>query len=304
MSAYKTLLDAIDTAVKFARGDFTGAFERLFSRDVARDKGLLDRYAQNAQIEEKTGTTVNFVGANVGRPIYLGYDGRIGFADALPSALTISGTAGTKYVYADLGAPDGNGNSAITLVQATTAPSSETTAYRAPLGAVEWSGSAIIRVLPYFLNTFPAKQFHADWLAVGASHARSGRQIRLPNSGGLEIRNAGDTADVGRILFKHIDDLANNGTINLNDVIGTTDCAFLVVIGATAGDRNIGGMFLRGSAQAVYEVFDPQGEFSNTAGTASSINIYWSAGNARYELENKRGGARDFLVVIFASTEG
>lgn len=87
-------------------------------------------------------------------------------------------------------------------------------------------------------------------------------------------------------------------------MIGTTDCAFLVVIGATAGDRNIGGMFLRGSAQAVYEVFDPQGEFSNTAGTASSINIYWSAGNARYELENKRGGARDFLVVIFASTEG
>jgi hypothetical protein len=41
---------------------------------------------------------------------------------------------------------------------------------------------------------------------------------------------------------------------------------------------------------------DPSAKYSITAGTATSANIYWSVGNARYELENKLGSAKTFRV--------
>ncbi len=54
--------------------------------------------------------------------------------------------------------------------------------------------------------------------------------------------------------------------------------------------------FIAGGGAASAEVADPNGLFTNTAGTASSINVYWSAGNNRYELQNLRGGTRSITV--------
>lgn len=45
---------------------------------------------------------------------------------------------------------------------------------------------------------------------------------------------------------------------------------------------------LAGGLSLTYEVFDSAAIYTPTAGTANSINIYWSAGNARFEVENKR----------------
>lgn len=55
---------------------------------------------------------------------------------------------------------------------------------------------------------------------------------------------------------------------------------------------------IRGTLQSVIEASDPSNVFSATAGTATSTNIYWSAGNSRYELQNNRGASRNYLIVL------
>lgn len=57
--------------------------------------------------------------------------------------------------------------------------------------------------------------------------------------------------------------------------------------------------FLNGAAHTVNEIIDPAAQYSGAAGTAASINIYWSAGNNRYEIENKRGATRTLVVNSF-----
>ena len=51
---------------------------------------------------------------------------------------------------------------------------------------------------------------------------------------------------------------------------------------------------LNGGNHTTQELSDVSAVYSATAGTASSANIYWSAGNSRYELENKRGSTLNF----------
>lgn len=53
---------------------------------------------------------------------------------------------------------------------------------------------------------------------------------------------------------------------------------------------------LLGTNQAVSEVSDPSGIFTPTAGSATSTNIYWSAANSRYEIQNLRGAQRRYKI--------
>lgn len=58
-------------------------------------------------------------------------------------------------------------------------------------------------------------------------------------------------------------------------------------------EDDLGAIFrLDGDGNLAREISDPGGIFTAAAGTANSLNIYWSAGNSRYELENRRGGSR------------
>lgn len=85
--------------------------------------------------------------------------------------------------------------------------------------------------------------------------------------------------------------LTNDSQIVNNDAVIAlgTDAVrgFLFVINHTSGAQ---GLFtLNGTGNAAVEVSDPAGIYTVTAGSSSSINVYWSSGNSRYELENKRG---------------
>jgi hypothetical protein len=60
---------------------------------------------------------------------------------------------------------------------------------------------------------------------------------------------------------------------------------------------------LRGTNTAVSEVSDPIGVYSATSGTASSTNVYWSAGNNRYEIQNLRGVDRRYKIVLNGTYE-
>ena len=63
-------------------------------------------------------------------------------------------------------------------------------------------------------------------------------------------------------------------------------------------DNEICEFELRGSSNAVREVRDGGTICSTTAATGTSINVYWDAGDARYEIENTRGGARVIRAVL------
>lgn len=86
--------------------------------------------------------------------------------------------------------------------------------------------------------------------------------------------------------------VANGGVIGLGP---NTTAGMLTVIDS----EYLSAIFnLRGTYLAVTEVSDPVGAFSAVAGTASMTNVYWSAGNSRYELQNNRGASRNYLIVL------
>ena len=88
--------------------------------------------------------------------------------------------------------------------------------------------------------------------------------------------------------------VANAGTAQ---VANTTDqYCFVFILDPTDGT---GALFiLNGGAHITQELSDPSSVFSATAGTANSINIYWSAANSRYEIQNNRTGTHNFRIFI------
>lgn len=90
--------------------------------------------------------------------------------------------------------------------------------------------------------------------------------------------------------------LANNGTAALSSGNGMS--GFLIV---AANEGTCATFAVRGTTQAVNLISDPAGVFSVAAGTGSKTNVYWSAGNTRYEIENKRGGAVNYKILLIGS---
>lgn len=115
---------------------------------------------------------------------------------------------------------------------------------------------------------------------------------------GDEIRgsNSGIKLEIKKIT------LTNNATARLPNVNGGaagTNGFFFISSDNTNGGHAI--YLLRGGFAAVSEVSDPLNLFSPTAGTATSTNVYWSAGNSRYEIENKTGFTQNYSIFMFTS---
>lgn len=89
--------------------------------------------------------------------------------------------------------------------------------------------------------------------------------------------------------------VANDGVTG----IGGTNTTAVVMIATSEGAVAI--YALNGGNHSVAEISDPSGVFTAAAGGASSTNIYWSAGNTRYELQNKRGSSVTYRVIPLGS---
>lgn len=151
MGDYKTHLDNIDQQVSLNRGDVSGPLDVVYGRGVDVQSGLANR-SYKADLEAQTSTTVNLKNAGhfTALPIILMRHGRIAVLTALPTAVTISGASGTKYIYADIAVPGANGiSTSVTLVFSTTAPNAEATTFRIPLGSVQWDGAIITSVTSF-----------------------------------------------------------------------------------------------------------------------------------------------------------
>lgn len=94
----------------------------------------------------------------------------------------------------------------------------------------------------------------------------------------------GGSAVTGTLVTNDSQVIADSAVISLG-----TDAVrgFLFIINHTNGAQAL--FTLNGTGNAAVEISDPAGIYTVTAGTSSSINVYWSAANSRYELENKRG---------------
>lgn len=129
---------------------------------------------------------------------------------------------------------------------------------------------------------------------------------------------SGSTASLGGMVVQHqegswnsgpipatgylLQPLANSGTYN--EVFETTLGSKVYTLDVDAvmgvGSQTTTGLFVitsRNNSTALYtlngtngnttEIADPSGLYSITAGNAGTINIYWSAANSRYEVQNK-----------------
>ena len=71
----------------------------------------------------------------------------------------------------------------------------------------------------------------------------------------------------------------------------------LVIVRST----NDVGVFLVDTG-TVTALHDPNSAFSVASGTSSKVNVYWSSGNDRFELQNNAGGARDISITYIGAT--
>lgn len=145
MGEYGSHLTNILNDFDLNRVEWTEAYERIFPKDAADFDGILRGYARRGGLKASASTQVSLAATDLTRrPAIFAYDGRITVLTTAPSALTLSGGAGTQYIYGDPATPNANGvYTALTLVSSATAPASETTAGRIYLGQVTWSGTAI-----------------------------------------------------------------------------------------------------------------------------------------------------------------
>ena len=91
--------------------------------------------------------------------------------------------------------------------------------------------------------------------------------------------------------------VANNAVAQLLDVASAYTMCMIFATDASAATY-----FTRSGVHDTQEINDWAAVYSVTAGTASSTNIYWSAGNSRYELENKRGLTLTYYIYYFSDT--
>jgi hypothetical protein len=85
--------------------------------------------------------------------------------------------------------------------------------------------------------------------------------------------------------------VADDGVLQLPKYVGG-----LLVVRST----NDVGIFLLDTG-TVTSLHDPNSAFSVAASTSSKVNVYWSSGNNRFELENKSGGSREISVTYLGA---
>lgn len=89
--------------------------------------------------------------------------------------------------------------------------------------------------------------------------------------------------------------LATGATMNL----GVSGASCIICVTFSSGTPAI--YSLNGTANTTTEISDSSGAYTTTAGNAGTVNIYWSAGNSRYELQNNIAATRVFKVTYLGA---
>jgi len=148
------------------------------------------------------------------------------------------------------------------------------------------------------------------WQASSTTTMTGQRQIwgipKFPSSGALssnaiyEDNTTTQTRNMvlGGALGQETITLAAAGTQGLG---ANTMAGILIVTDST---YNSAIFHLDGTGTTVTELHDTNTAFSTTASTASSTNIYWSAGNSQYEIENNTGAQASYRINLLGTYTG
>lgn len=202
--------------------------------------------------------------------------GRYGGGYATSHGLFIEGTAiSGEQSFVDVTARAGTTDGAITTLRAVSGTAAAlitlTSDGATPTIALSASGGTTISGASGGLNV--------GTTGAGAGEIRAGDKLRLNGVTTMGMRMQSSA-------------VVNNGAAIIPTVAG------LLLIYDSTGAAAI--FTIRGAGNATQEMVDPNGVFSSTQSTASSSNIYWSAGNSRYEIENKRGSTVTYSIYILA----
>ena len=135
-------------------------------------------------------------------------------------------------------------------------------------------------------------------LAVGTESTTTAGEIKA--SGNVKSDGAFFPGDEqGRVEYRNLA-LAAGGT---SAVCATNLPYGFLFVAETDATGQVAIYVLHGGAGVVTEISDPSGVYGTTSG-ASSYNIYYSAGNSRYEIQNNTAGARRFRIMCLILTTG
>jgi hypothetical protein len=83
-------------------------------------------------------------------------------------------------------------------------------------------------------------------------------------------------------------------SLSLPDI---TDIAGMLIV--VNGGGASGTFSLLGANHLVQEAIDTNNSYTVTAATGASTNVYWSAGNSRYEIENNSGSSQTYQLFYY-----
>lgn len=115
--------------------------------------------------------------------------------------------------------------------------------------------------------------------------------------GGPLVTMGGNATAAASPKLRHRGNLsvANNDVIDLfpyGATVTSWALGYVFINHTSSGHGAI--LYLRGGGHQVIIVSQTAAEFTTTQGTAGKINVYWSAANNRYELQNLVGSTRGF----------
>ena len=132
-------------------------------------------------------------------------------------------------------------------------------------------------------------------------HAGQKYPVDAPLPSAFRLHNAAlatQTTFTSTGMSQPILTLANNGLSNL----GFGTMTGVITVTTSAGDSAL--FAIAGAAHTVAEISDPGNKFSTTLNTATSTNVYWDAGSARYQIQNKSGGSLNYSIMLLGAYEG
>lgn len=275
-------------------------------------------------IMSSTGGITNYIGFLVETPSITGAGGIANAYGFRVSNQTIAGVTQAYGIY-QAGANDANVFAGLTTLGSTSLPNTRLdirgTVNNYGLGPhIDFTTSVdahiVLQILPYNHDninlTFDGHWDGSNWVSGDAGSSfqirKSGDELAFFRATPVA---AGSTITTWNLGFSLQNDSFVNFAPGANKVRQTANFYSLANNGIAAFPANNFGFALlqngggaamyiiNGSNHGTQEVFDPAGIYTPTAGSATSINVYWSAGNNRYEIQNTRGSTQNIRVWFF-----
>jgi len=110
-----------------------------------------------------------------------------------------------------------------------------------------------------------------------------------------DFRNAASVGIASKFTSINLADGGSSGAVDgISQLNGV-----LTVINITFGTNAL--ISLQGGGGGADIIADPQTDFSVTAGTSDSTNVFYSSSNSQYEIENNKGQSVDYRIIYLGS---